>query len=95
MPTTSPSATVPRSTIRVAPALSEAELDGFQVGLRPASPDGLPVLGEDPDTPGLFFATGHFRNGILLAPETAELIAAAILDGTAPDAAFSPDRFSR
>lgn len=81
------------SAIRIAPALADAELEGFQVGLRPATPDGLPVIGEDPATPGLFFATGHFRNGILLAPETAELIAAAILDGTAPDAAFSPARF--
>ena len=79
--------------IRVVPSLAYATLAGFQVGLRPASADGLPVIGPDPATPGLFFATGHFRNGILLAPETAELVGAAILDGTAPDPAFSPARF--
>lgn len=79
--------------IRVVPALAGAEIQGFQVGLRPATPDGLPVIGADPATPGLHFATGHFRNGVLLAPETAELVAAEILDGQAPDPAFTPARF--
>lgn len=79
--------------VRVAPALADAEIEGFQVGLRPAAADGLPIIGSDPDTPGLFFATGHFRNGILLAPETAELVAAEVLDGRQPDPAFSPARF--
>lgn len=81
------------AAVRIAPALADAGVDGFQVGLRPAAPDGLPVIGADPDTAGLFFATGHFRNGILLAPETAEIIAAAVLDDAAPEPAFSPARF--
>ena len=80
--------------IRVVPALAEAEIQGFQVGLRPATPDGLPVLGADPATPGLHFAAGHFRNGVLLAPETAELVVAGILDGRAADPVFSPARFA-
>lgn len=81
------------SAIRVVPALAAAEIEGFQVGLRPATPDGLPVIGADPATPGLHFATGHFRNGVLLAPETAELLVAGILDGREPDPAFSSARF--
>lgn len=64
-------------------------------GLRPATPDGLPVLGADPDVDGLFYATGHFRNGILLAPVTAAALA-AVVEGREPPvglAAFRPDRF--
>jgi glycine oxidase len=79
--------------IRVAPGLAEAEVRGFRAALRPASPDGLPVLGRDPDVEGLIYATGHFRNGILLAPETAEQVAAMALDGQAGDPAFASDRF--
>ena len=57
----------------------------------PASPDGEPILG-DGDVPGLFYATGHTRNGILLAPITADAIAAAVLGRAAPVdlAPFSP-----
>jgi len=53
------------------------------------------VLGPCEEIAGLFYATGHYRNGILLAPITAQLIAQAIVDGaTSPmPAAFSPDRF--
>ena len=79
--------------IRVLPALGQAAVEGFQVGLRPAMPDGHPVIGADPDTAGLAFATGHFRNGILLAPETAERVAAAVFEGATAEPAFAPDRF--
>ncbi|HUE77071.1 MAG TPA: glycine oxidase ThiO [Longimicrobiales bacterium] len=82
------------AALRIAPSLENAAVEGFQVGLRPATPDGLPIIGADPDTAGLFFATGHFRNGILLAPETAEVIAAAVLDDAAGDVAFAPGRFA-
>jgi glycine oxidase len=53
------------------------------------------VLGPCEEIAGLFNATGHYRNGILLAPITAQLIAAAIVDGARSPmlAAFSPDRF--
>ncbi len=59
-----------------------------------ASPDGLPVLGPCGEIDGLFYATGHYRNGILLAPLTGELISEAIVEGVASPllAPFSPDR---
>jgi len=64
-------------------------------GLRPRTPDGLPVLGPCGEIEGLFYATGHYRNGILLAPLTGELISEAIVDGVVSPllAPFSPDRF--
>lgn len=78
---------------RLVPGLANAPLAGFQVGLRPATPDDRPILGPDPEVDGLIYATGHFRNGILLAPETAERVAAMALDGEPAEAAFAPDRF--
>ncbi len=64
-------------------------------GFRPRAPDDLPVLGPCQGVAGLFYATGHYRNGILLAPITGEVIADAIVDGVLPAnlKAFSPDRF--
>jgi glycine oxidase len=47
-------------------------------GLRPGTPDGQPILGADPEVSNLFYATGHFRNGILLAPITAEIVDALL-----------------
>lgn len=72
-----------------------ASLLAVKVGLRPGSPDPLPAIGWSTAVPGLMYATGHYRNGVLLAPITAELVAGAILDGTR-DAAFDatdPGRF--
>ncbi|MEO1252077.1 MAG: glycine oxidase ThiO [Pseudomonadota bacterium] len=65
-------------------------------GLRPATPDGAPILGRDPRGPEtLFLALGHYRNGVLLAPESATLLAAEILGEAREEAlnAFRPDRF--
>ncbi|HXI86451.1 MAG TPA: FAD-dependent oxidoreductase, partial [Parvularculaceae bacterium] len=65
-------------------------------GLRPATPDAAPILGLVPAGPdGLFFALGHYRNGVLLAPETAAALAPLILRGEhcAGLAAFSAARF--
>jgi glycine oxidase len=50
-----------------------------RAGLRPATPDQLPVIGRSPSVPGLVYATGHYRNGVLLAPLTAKLVADLIL----------------
>jgi len=50
------------------------------VGLRPCTPDGRPIIGADPDLPGLWHATGHCRNGILLAGYTGELVAQIYFD---------------
>jgi glycine oxidase len=64
-------------------------------GLRPGTPDNLPILGAT-QTPGYFAATGHFRDGILLAPLTAHLMA-QIVTGARPEydlSPFSPGRFS-
>jgi glycine oxidase len=64
---------------QIMPALSNERLPDSWAGFRPRSADGLPVLGPGEVT-GLFFATGHFRNGILLAPITGKLISEAIVD---------------
>jgi glycine oxidase len=52
-----------------------------RVGLRPATLDGLPVMGRSREVPGVVYATGHYRNGVLLAPLTAQLVADLIVDG--------------
>jgi glycine oxidase len=59
--------------IEIAPALAHATIEETWAGLRPDSPDHLPILGPA-DVQGLFLATGHFRSGIILAPITARLI---------------------
>jgi glycine oxidase len=77
------------------PGLASAAFTGVRVGLRPASPDGLPILGES-DIPGLVFATGHYRNGVLLAPLTAGIVADLVLEGRRHRHldALSPARFT-
>jgi glycine oxidase len=69
--------------IEIAPALLKAPVVDTWSNFRPASPDGEPVLGPAA-LPGLFYATGHTRNGVLLAPITADALAAEILGGTRP-----------
>jgi glycine oxidase len=66
-------------------------------GLRPRAADDLPVLGPCAEIGGLLYATGHYRNGILLAPITGQVIADTIVDGDfhADLKAFSPDRFRK
>jgi glycine oxidase len=78
----------------VVPALREAELVASWACLRPAAPDGLPVLGPIPGRRGLLVATGHFRNGILLAPITGKLMAELVVDGT-PSVSLAPFRPDR
>jgi glycine/D-amino acid oxidase-like deaminating enzyme len=65
------------------------------VGLRPATPDSLPIIGPSSRMPGLIYATGHFRNGVLLAPLTAQMVADALLENRHdPMLAFTrPARF--
>ncbi|ABC79916.1 glycine oxidase ThiO [Anaeromyxobacter dehalogenans] len=79
--------------LEIAPALAGAPVVETWSNFRPASPDGSPILGAG-TVPGLHYATGHTRNGILLAPITADAVAAAVL-GTPPPvdlAPFSPAR---
>ena len=63
------------------PRAGLATFEGVRVGLRPATPDDLPIIGPSEALPNLMYATGHYRNGVLLAPLTAELVAGAIVDG--------------
>jgi len=78
---------------RLFPGIGRARLETVWAGLRPATPDGLPILGPLPDWPAVV-ATGHFRNGILLAPWTAREVARlAFEDGETEIPAFSPRRF--
>jgi glycine oxidase len=84
-----------RDAQSLVPELGEAVLEEISTGLRPGSPDNGPIIGPTP-IDGLIHATGHHRNGILLAPITADGIAALIADGALPDqlAAFTMDRFA-
>jgi glycine/D-amino acid oxidase-like deaminating enzyme len=77
------------------PALEASALGEIWSGLRPASIDGNPILGKDPVVEGLFHASGHYRNGVLLAPATAQTIAPLLLGGgdEAIPEEFSPARF--
>jgi glycine oxidase len=83
-----------RAAYELVPATSELELTEVTAGLRPATPDNAPLVGSSGIT-GLVLATGHYRNGILLTPITAEVIADVIATGKDPDIveAFSPRRF--
>ena len=79
----------------VLPEVGELELVRARAGLRPATPDNAPVIGED-ELRGLIWATGHWRNGVLLAPFTGEAVA-SLLAGERPPAeldALSPRRFA-
>lgn len=83
------------AAISVLPELADAPVLATWAGLRPGTPDELPILGDDPDEAGLYYATGHYRNGILLAPVTAEIICDLVTTGGTKYAieAFAPDRF--
>ncbi len=84
-----------RDARTVVPGLDEYELTETAVGLRPGSPDNAPAIGRTA-VPGLLVATGHYRNGILLAPVTADAIAALLAggDSDAVVAPFGPQRFN-
>lgn len=78
---------------RVLPAIEELPIEETWVGHRPGSRDDAPILGLSPVT-GLVYATGHYRNGILLAPVTADAIARLVLDGEV-DPAIRPFGIAR
>lgn len=83
-----------QAAIRMVPLLGQARILEDWAGLRPGTPDDLPILGAT-STPGYFVATGHFRDGILLTPVTA-LVMAQVVTGEEPNydiSAFSPARF--
>jgi glycine oxidase len=83
-----------KSALALVPKLADAKILEDWAGLRPGTPDALPILGATA-TPGYYAATGHFRDGILLAPITAEVMT-AVIEGRHPEhdlTAFSPERF--
>ncbi len=85
-----------RAAIELVPSLRELPIARTWCGFRPWAPDSLPVLGPWPGIEGLWLATGHFRNGILLAPITARLMTDWITSGKPgmDVTEFLPDRFS-
>lgn len=78
-------------TRRTFPSLGERAVTSTWAGLRPATPDGLPLVGPLPDHPRVIAATGHYRNGVLLAPWTAEVVMETILHGRLPERARALD----
>jgi glycine oxidase len=83
------------AALELVPALANAEIIETWAGLRPGTPDHLPILGPT-DVEGLLIATGHYRNGIILAPVTAKLLRDWIVSGrvSMDTSMFSPLRFS-
>jgi glycine oxidase len=77
------------------PDAADAGFLSARAGLRPGSPDAMPVVGPSRAMEGLVYATGHFRNGVLLAPVTAQLVADVMLSGRMDPAleAIGPQRF--
>ena len=82
-----------RDASELLPGLSELVIDELSAGLRPGTADNAPIIGPGA-IDGLFWATGHYRHGILLAPVTADLITAAVVDGAPVPDEFSAARFA-
>jgi glycine oxidase len=84
-----------RAAVELVPEVRELALVSTDAGFRPCTPDNAPVLGAVGD--GLVLATGHYRNGILLTPVTADAIAEQLATGQLPELAapFAAERFAR
>ena len=82
------------STYRITPGLKHAQIVQRWMGFRPGSPDGMPYLGPVNGHPGLWVATGHYRNGVALAPGTAEVMSRWIM-GEMPQSDLSDFRVNR
>ena len=78
----------------ICPALADRRMLNGWSGLRPVTPDFLPILGRDPEFPALVYACGHSRNGVLLAPLTGDVVADIVLDRP-PTHDISPFRIER
>ena len=76
------------------PQVGELQLERIATGLRPGTPDNAPIIGPS-EVPGLIIAGGHYRNGVLLTPVTAEGVARILADDVVPEhlRAFQPQRF--
>ena len=84
-----------QNAFEISPSLANLEINEKWAGLRPFAADGLPILGALAEIENLFVATAHFRNGILLAPLTAEILSDKIIENTDSKYldVFSPRRF--
>ncbi len=82
------------ATYRITPGLKDAEVEQQWMGFRPGTADGLPFLGPVQNRPGLWVASGHYRNGVALAPGTAEIMSRWIL-GEQPKLDMSDFRIER
>jgi len=84
------------NTLEIAPVLVNLEIAEKWAGLRPFAADGLPILGSFPQVENLSIATAHYRNGILLAPLTARILAESVAENKDSDylQTFSPNRFA-
>jgi glycine oxidase len=83
-----------REASEILPGILELEIDEALAGLRPGTPDNAPIVGTDPADERVVWATGHFRNGILLCPVTADLVADE-LTGARPAHPLRPERFAQ
>lgn len=88
-PTETALASLHASAIELLPALADAEVVGHWAGLRPGSPDGVPFIGPVSAHPGLWLNCGHYRNGLVLAPASCQLLVDLLL-GRAPIIAPDP-----
>jgi glycine oxidase len=79
------------------PALANAPITSIRVGLRPKGVDDLPMIGMSDAVPGLIYSTAHYRNGVLLAPLTAQLVKELVFDRASDEAlvALAPSRHGR
>lgn len=83
------------AALALAPGLGDATFETVRVGLRPSTPDGLPILGAVPDVDGAFLATGHGPTGLTLGPHSGRVVA-DLARGESPGVdlgAFAPERF--
>ena len=93
-PTDEALASLKASAIELLPALADAEVVGHWAGLRPGSPEGIPFIGPVPGHDGLWLNCGHYRNGLVLAPASCQLLADLLL-GREPivdPAPYAPER---
>ena len=81
--------------VEMVPGLADMPVTATYAGLRPATPDHLPIVGVLETSPNVMYATGHYRNGVLLAPLTAKVLADRLLSGSddVSLAVTSPSRF--
>jgi glycine oxidase len=79
----------------ICPSLSFVTQTNAWAGLRPVTPDMLPIIGPDPEHASIIYACGHSRNGVLMAPLTGDLIADLVTESPLSYdlAQFRPDRF--